>query len=226
MPTCYAAHMHAILYQLLNLLRRYNFVTSFTIFTPSPLALSLQPRIATSCGAPPPSPACRWRIVKQWPFDMLGSNTVSSALAYDADGRKYRMDLVPLFKSLADLQTDRATNCRVNDFWGDFLIHINLPSIHEWSHRRIKHVLSERWRLLTGKPFPPLSSNSVDESIDVYAISDDEDRDSDMQDAVVSIFDELPDLSLSSVGWCLMHIDSCFLVRRRHVQLLLVRNDN
>ena len=142
-------------------------------------------------------------MVKQWPFDMLGTSSVSSAVAYDADERKYLVDLVPLFKGLADLQTDRATKGVHSevDFWADFLIHVDIKDIHERSHRHVKQRLSEHWRLLTGAPFPPHTSSNdcMDEAVDAYEVTDALDSDSVMQDAV-SVSDELPDMSLSVVG--------------------------
>ena len=188
-------------------------MSTFSVF---PLHLSLhllharylQPRVATTCGKPSPSPVCRWKMVKQWLFHVLGHNSVLSSLAYDADGRKFRMDLVPLFKSLAELRTDRATTSSVNDFWADFMVRIDIPSIHEQSHRHVKLLLSEHWRKLTGEPFPPRNSDNKVDAMEVCKISDSGDFDVVMLDA-----DLLPDRTCLVVCWCLLHAPLSFAVR-------------
>ena len=100
-------------------------------------------------------------MYKQWPYDMIGTASLHSAVAYDQDNRKYLVDLMPLYMGLADLQTDRATKTSDAGFWEDFQIHVCLPDILMHSHRHVKSALSEHWRLLTGRPFSQVAQAAV-----------------------------------------------------------------
>ena len=132
-------------------------------------------------------------MVKQWPFDMVGSNTLTSALAYDREGRKYMVDLVPFFKRLADLLCDRDGKTDDADFWTDFQKHLNLPYIHNSNSRHVKKVLSEHWRHLHGSPFPkPPVEASLPGDFPVFEINEVDDEgdvimSQDSQDSFVTV---------------------------------------
>jgi hypothetical protein len=126
----------------------------------------MQTPVAPTCGTPPALPPHRWKMVKQWPFDMLGASSLSSAVAYDSNDRKYMVDLVPLFRGLTDLANDLSTKSGFS-FWDEFHMHIDLPDINQPSHRHVKKALDAHWRKLTGKYFP----KAIDE--EVVCIDDD-----------------------------------------------------
>lgn len=117
-------------------------------------------------------------MVKQWPFDMVGSSSLTSAIAYDRDGNKYMVDLVPFFKRLADLLSDRDGKTADTDFWEDFQKHLNLPYIHHSNMRHVKKVLSEHWRHMHGSPFPqpPLEASALPVGFPVIEMSDVDDE--------------------------------------------------
>jgi hypothetical protein len=127
----------------------------------------VQPKIATTLGTPPPSPAVHWKLVKQWPYDKLGSSSCSSVVATDADGRKYLIDLVPFFNCLADLQANRATKTDDSDFWEDFQTHLDMPDIHTPNLSSVKKALNAKWLKISGKPFPRHPSDAADGDVEV-----------------------------------------------------------
>jgi hypothetical protein len=98
-------------------------------------------------------------MVKQWPFNMIGTGTLHSAVAFDSDGQKYMVDLVPLYKGLTDLHSDRATKTDDADFWEDFVKHTKITDIHTANFWPVKKALGIHWRRLTGRIFPPHGSN-------------------------------------------------------------------
>lgn len=108
---------------------------------------------ANTCGTPPKLPEPRWAMVKQWPFDMVGSSSVSSALVFHPQGN-FCVDLMPFFKRLADLLSDRGAKTDMRDFWVDFERHIEIKDLHHPNMRNVYKALNDHWRLISGSPLP------------------------------------------------------------------------
>jgi hypothetical protein len=113
----------------------------------------LQPPTAENCGKPAPDAPVRYTLVKQWPFDMCGTSTLTSAAVLTP--RPWSIDLVPYFKRLSDLLAHREGKTDVSDFWTDADMHLKMPYVHHPTFKNVKKALSDQWQTMTDTPFPP-----------------------------------------------------------------------
>jgi hypothetical protein len=116
------------------------------------LYVCLQQSKATDCEEPDADPPVLYQLVKQWPFDMCGAATLTSAVVLAP--QPWSIDLVPYFKRLSDLQAHREGKMDESDFWQDADMHLKMPHIHHPAFRQVKKALSDHWKTLTDKPFP------------------------------------------------------------------------
>jgi hypothetical protein len=88
---------------------------------------------------------------------------LQSAVAYKADGSEYVVDLVPLYKGLADIRASELYD--EWEFWKEFQTYVNFPHIHERGQRHVKKALAAHWFKIDGTDMPGHDDDERDDEV-------------------------------------------------------------